>query len=125
MTKQNREKEKVRNPEVRKRILEKTFGRCAYCGTELNKLELEIDHVEPISRGGADSEENMLACCGFCNRSKGPMKLEIFRRHLERTAEKTGTNITIFKKYFGLEPKKIVFYFETLDPIPYTPPERK
>src|SRR6476661_6825809 len=41
--------------------------RCAYCG----KAAHTIDHVQPKSRGGADSWENLVAACLRCNNVKG------------------------------------------------------
>lgn len=43
-------------------------GRCAYCG---GSGKMTIDHVIPLSRGGAHSIGNLLPACGFCNFSKG------------------------------------------------------
>jgi 5-methylcytosine-specific restriction endonuclease McrA len=40
---------------------------CFYCGS-LNKIT--IDHIVPISRGGAHSIGNLVAACAFCNGSK-------------------------------------------------------
>lgn len=41
---------------------------CVDCGSNKN---IELDHVMPISRGGAQSEGNLQPLCRFCNRSKG------------------------------------------------------
>lgn len=41
-----------------------------YCGEEFPQDELTLDHVEPRMRGGDDSEGNLVACCGACNRAK-------------------------------------------------------
>ena len=38
-----------------------------YCG----KAASTIDHILPRSRGGADSWENLVACCLRCNNVKG------------------------------------------------------
>jgi hypothetical protein len=43
-------------------------GRCAYCGEATRYLGL--DHVEPLSRGGDDTLDNLVACCGGCNLRK-------------------------------------------------------
>ena len=42
---------------------------CQYCGNERGTLT--IDHVVPRSKGGASSWENIVTCCGPCNRRKG------------------------------------------------------
>jgi 5-methylcytosine-specific restriction endonuclease McrA len=48
-------------------VLRRDNHRCAYCG----KGASTIDHVLPRSRGGADSWENLVACCLRCNNVKG------------------------------------------------------
>lgn len=42
-------------------------NRCAYCG----KPGDTIDHVQPKSRGGADTWENQVTACFDCNQAKG------------------------------------------------------
>lgn len=41
---------------------------CQYCG---GTSDLTIDHIHPLSRGGASSWTNCVAACGPCNRRKG------------------------------------------------------
>lgn len=53
---------------TRRDILERDRYCCAYCGI---KGANTIDHVFPRSRGGADSWENLVACCTKCNNQKG------------------------------------------------------
>ncbi|MHB1171124.1 MAG: HNH endonuclease [Lacisediminihabitans sp.] len=54
-------------PVSRRGVLRRDGQRCAYCGGSANT----IDHVLPRSRGGADSWENLVACCLRCNNLKG------------------------------------------------------
>ena len=49
-------------------LLVREGGYCAYCGTESEKLTM--DHVVPLSRGGAHSIENILPACKSCNSRK-------------------------------------------------------
>ena len=56
-----------RVPVTRRGVLRRDAHRCAYCG----KAAATIDHVLPRSRGGADSWENLVACCLACNNTKG------------------------------------------------------
>jgi len=48
---------------------------CQYCGRHRNRLKkgekLTREHVKPISRGGADSWENVTTACSTCNHKKG------------------------------------------------------
>jgi len=42
---------------------------CQYCGVACDR-GLTVDHVQPKSRGGASSWENLVAACGLCNSRK-------------------------------------------------------
>ena len=44
---------------------------CMYCGQEFNRPNLTRDHVMPVSRGGRDVWENVVAACFHCNSRKG------------------------------------------------------
>ena len=44
---------------------------CLYCGDHFHKSELTRDHVVPLSKGGRDSWENVVAACLACNVRKG------------------------------------------------------
>jgi len=52
----------------RQYILKKYGYRCARCGSPSN---LELDHIIPLSRGGATSVRNLQVLCRSCNRKKG------------------------------------------------------
>jgi 5-methylcytosine-specific restriction endonuclease McrA len=54
-------------------ILTEANGHCHYCGKE---AKLTIDHVIPLSRGGKDTKNNVVAVCKHCNSSKGNKALE-------------------------------------------------
>jgi 5-methylcytosine-specific restriction endonuclease McrA len=44
---------------------------CQYCADHFPTNLLTFDHVIPISRQGRTSWENVVTCCGDCNRRKG------------------------------------------------------
>lgn len=56
-----------RVPVTRRGVLRRDGFHCAYCGGHA----ATIDHVLPRSRGGADTWENLVACCQRCNNKKG------------------------------------------------------
>jgi len=56
-----------RVPVTRRGVLRRDGHRCAYCA----KPATTIDHIQPRSRGGGDSWENLVACCLRCNNQKG------------------------------------------------------
>ena len=44
-------------------------GACIKCGST---VELQFDHIIPLSRGGGDQAENIQLLCRSCNLAKGP-----------------------------------------------------
>jgi 5-methylcytosine-specific restriction endonuclease McrA len=44
---------------------------CQYCGQQLSRSELNLDHVVPRSQGGRTSWENVVCSCIECNLRKG------------------------------------------------------
>jgi len=58
-------------PVSRRGVLRRDGYRCAYCARSADT----IDHVQPKSRGGRDTWENLVACCLNCNNKKGDRTL--------------------------------------------------
>lgn len=58
-------------PVSRRGVLRRDSHRCAYC----NRNATTIDHVQPKSRGGQDTWENLVACCLKCNNAKSDKTL--------------------------------------------------
>lgn len=54
--------------ELRSFVFERDNFTCFYCGVRGGRLE--CDHKIPVSRGGSDDPENLVAACLSCNRSK-------------------------------------------------------
>lgn len=53
---------------VARQVLERDNYRCHYCG----RYARAVDHVVPVSKGGADLDPaNLVAACKRCNSSKG------------------------------------------------------
>lgn len=44
---------------------------CQYCGAHPPDCVLEVDHIEPVSNGGTNDEDNLVTACFSCNRGKG------------------------------------------------------
>lgn len=53
---------------IRTRIFQRDDYTCQYCGERGKKLE--CDHVIPVARGGHHGDDNLVAACFACNRSK-------------------------------------------------------
>lgn len=54
--------------DVRLLVFQRDNGKCVRCGSG---TELQIDHIIPVSLGGASTPENLQVLCGSCNRAKG------------------------------------------------------
>lgn len=62
--------------EVREYILEKWDRKCAYCGKK--DCPLQIEHIQPRSRGGSDRVGNLTLACEGCNKAKGNLSIKEF-----------------------------------------------
>ncbi len=49
-------------------VLQEIWGGCAYCGAD--DADLQKDCVQPISRGGRYTLDNVVPACRSCNASK-------------------------------------------------------
>jgi len=67
-------KKKERNsmsPKLRFDVFRRDKFVCQYCGACGSNVELEVDHIIPVSRGGTDEMSNLKTTCFDCNRGKG------------------------------------------------------
>ena len=70
---------KVSRESLSKKIRFEVFKRdsftCQYCGNKAPQVILEVDHIEPVSKGGTNEILNLITSCFECNRGKGNRKL--------------------------------------------------
>jgi 5-methylcytosine-specific restriction endonuclease McrA len=62
--------------ELRHYLLAKWEHRCTYCAA--TGVPLEVDHVQPRSKGGSDQVSNLVIACHPCNQRKADQSLEQF-----------------------------------------------
>ena len=62
--------------EIREFLLEKWDRTCAYCGAKDTKLEIE--HINPRSKGGSNRVSNLCLACVPCNQKKGNQDIKDF-----------------------------------------------
>jgi hypothetical protein len=56
---------------LRFKIFKRDHFTCTYCGKRAGPdVELEIDHIMPLAKGGKDEEANLTTSCHACNRGK-------------------------------------------------------
>ncbi len=51
-------------------ILKRDHYRCVKCGSKPPEVELEIDHILPVSKGGSNDLNNLQTLCNLCNQGK-------------------------------------------------------
>lgn len=53
-------------------VLQRDGFRCALCGrtAENDRITLHVDHQQPVSKGGSNTEENLWTLCADCNLGK-------------------------------------------------------
>lgn len=51
-------------------VLSRDGFTCQYCGKSAPDVELEIDHVVPVARGGGNDKANLIVACDVCNSGK-------------------------------------------------------
>lgn len=57
--------------ELKRAIFRRDNYTCTYCGHRGNAQTLHVDHIVPLSRGGADDPSNLTTACWLCNLQKG------------------------------------------------------
>lgn len=55
----------------RQKIVERDGLICGLCGGPVDPLDVEIDHIFPVSLGGSSDPSNLQVAHSLCNRRKG------------------------------------------------------
>lgn len=63
---------------------------CQYCGAKAPDVVLQVDHIEPVAKGGTDDLLNLITSCASCNNGKGARTLSddsVVARQRDQVAE--------------------------------------
>lgn len=101
--------------EEKKKILQKTNGKCACCGRGLDLETMTIDHVFPVDKGGLNDEYNMLPLCEGCNAKKSNFVYD-FRHFYKHVIPEEYQNFLYYNNYatFEYTKKSIAGYDEVV-----------
>jgi hypothetical protein len=57
---------------IRQRVRQRAENRCEYCLSHQDYImgRLQIDHIQPLAKGGIDTEDNLCLACELCNQYK-------------------------------------------------------
>ncbi|MDR1237372.1 MAG: HNH endonuclease, partial [Propionibacteriaceae bacterium] len=88
---------------ARYRAFTRQQGRCLYCGTPLEFMAMELDHIVPrAGQGATNAQVNLAAVCGPCNRSKGKVPFTVWASKGERPGVTLEGAIQRSREMFGL-----------------------
>lgn len=113
-------------------VLNRYGSKCAYCGIELTRETLCVDHFIPRRRGvypanvyhrdykkekGSNGIENLMPACGSCNSSKHDWTIDEWRFELNLRLQRLRKNSSEYRTAlrFGMITENttpITFYFE-------------
>lgn len=60
---------------IRFEVFKRDKFTCQYCGASAPDVILEIDHIQPVSKGGTNELLNLVTSCRNCNRGKSNKEL--------------------------------------------------
>lgn len=57
---------------LRKKVRQRAKNRCEYCLSHQDYMmgRLQIDHIQPLAKGGVNTEDNLCLACELCNQYK-------------------------------------------------------
>ena len=57
--------------ENRHKVFERDGYKCHYCSKQLTRFSATLDHIQPVSKGGDNSFDNLVTACLHCNAERG------------------------------------------------------
>ncbi len=57
--------------ENRLKVFERDLYKCHYCKKQLTRFSATLDHIQPVSKGGDNSFDNLVTACLHCNAERG------------------------------------------------------
>ena len=92
-------KRKSLSKKTRFEVFKRDGFQCAYCGQSPPSVVLEVDHIEPISKGGTDDVNNLITACFDCNRGKSNNELNHIIPNIVYSLEMLKEKEAQFKAY--------------------------
>ena len=72
---------------IRFEVFKRDGFKCQYCGQTPPSVTLEVDHINPVSKGGEDDINNLITSCFDCNRGKSNIELNQVPNTLQENKE--------------------------------------
>lgn len=84
---------------VRFKVFKRDGFSCQYCGATPPAVVLEVDHINPVSKGGGNRPDNLITACFACNRGKAATTLTDIPKSLADRAEEVAEREAQIKGY--------------------------
>ena len=104
-------------------VLKRDNFTCQYCGRSAPDVELEIDHLKPVSRGGSNEFDNLITSCKDCNRAKRDQEI-VYSLESNKLKKQFDDYIKSLKKdnfdrvsYLLKLPEKTRYFLMTLEKL--------
>ena len=105
---------------IRFEVFKRDGFQCGYCGKTPPGVVLEVDHIEPTSKGGKDSLDNLLTACFDCNRGKRDIPLDKIPPRLQENIEilkEKEAQLKEYRKFIKKIEKRIQADIEEINTI--------
>lgn len=89
---------------------------CPYCGIKLTEGNINLDHMEPVSKGGLHVKSNLIASCFSCNMRKRDKPFLVWMNELQYPFNQAAMDAYISKK--GVHPEQIAAEMERQKVLP-------
>lgn len=105
---------------IRFEIFKRDGFKCAYCGKAPPTVILEVDHIEPKSKGGKDDINNYLTACFDCNRGKRDIPLTKIPAQLQDNIDvliEKESQLKEYRKFIAKIEKRFISDMDEIDSI--------
>ena len=93
------QKRKSISKKTRFELFKRDSFTCVYCGCTPPGVVLEIDHIDPVSKGGSNDISNLVTSCFDCNRGKSATPLSNVPASISDNLEKLKEKEFQIKEY--------------------------
>lgn len=104
---------------LRFEVFKRDMFRCMYCGRTPPSVELEVDHIHPVSKGGTDGMSNLLTSCFDCNRGKRDNLLNVIPQSMDEQIEKNQERLEQLRALNELALQEYQYYEDCVTNLSY------
>lgn len=73
---ENKNKRKAISKKLRFEVFKRDKFKCVYCGASAPDVVLQVDHIDPVAKGGDNNILNLATSCFACNSGKSDRRID-------------------------------------------------